>query len=269
MAVSGDLDKLSQTLTVLNGKMERLFGGGTPGSPQSQHAAMQNIGDYMQSAGLDKAGGMLKGLSGKNPLGFIASEVSDRLGTAKNEFGSVLGSKSPTQAFSHASKGVDAMIGDMPGGAMLRLPGVLVESIDKLREWNNSLHSANMQFADFSASMAGVEAEQQTRDMQLKRQQGDNRASSARDLAEAKSRLDRQLAPVEDAWAKLQNVVSSWATTAVSNAIKIGSFGMLDGSGGGTGSGGVIGNDFHANEWMMALGEDERETRERRPERLR
>jgi hypothetical protein len=270
MAVSGDLDKLSQSLTVLNGQMQRMFGGGTPGAKGSQHAAMQNVGDYLQSAGLGKAGGMLKGLAGKNPLGFIASEAADRLGTAKDEFSSVLGARTPTAAFGHAARGAGAVLGDMPGSAvMTKLPAVLVESIDKLRDWNNSLHQANIQFADFSASMASVEAEQQARDIQLKRQQGDNRASSARDLAEAKSKLDRQLAPVEDAWAKLQNTLATWATTAASVAVKAGSFGMLNGEGSGTGAGGVVGADIHANEWMYALGEDERETRARRPGRLK
>lgn len=79
-------------------------------------------------------------------------------------------------------------------------------ALDALKRWGDNLHQANMQFAEFSAAMAGVKALDTARRIDLNRQRGDRRADTARDLANVRYELDRKLyAPFEDALANFKN----------------------------------------------------------------
>ena len=107
-------------------------------------------------------------------------------------------------------KGVEAIPGmEVPGLGIeygFKFVGFLGESVEKLRDWNEQMHSANIHIGSFngmivSSQMAGVNARQDFRDIQLAIERGDRRAESAERLAEAKAGLNRELAPIEDAWA--------------------------------------------------------------------
>ncbi len=82
---------------------------------------------------------------------------------------------------------------------------VLGESVEKLRRWGDALHESNMKFAEFSGGMSLVQAQQQERDIRLNQQRGDFLAPSARRAAEAQSRFNRNVAPMEDAWTQSKN----------------------------------------------------------------
>lgn len=99
------------------------------------------------------------------------------------------------------------MMRSIPGGdsKVMRFGAALVESIDHVRAFGDRLHDANMHFADVSGSMALVNTEAQINALFLKMQQGENRAETARQLSEARTRLNAAAAPFEDAWANLQN----------------------------------------------------------------
>lgn len=105
---------------------------------------------------------------------------------------------------------IGEVIGDLLGGRSGQVVGtvskfgkVLFDSMEKLRDWSEMLHQSNMRFAEFSASMASVQVEQEIRDMLLSRERGERRASAARDLAESKSRLERALSRPEDAISRI------------------------------------------------------------------
>lgn len=93
-------------------------------------------------------------------------------------------------------------------GGVTKVVSLVAESIDKLRAWNDKLHEGNMRFAEFSAAMSRVEAQQEVRDIKESQRRGDRRAKSAEYLAEQKSRLSQSISPAEDAWANLKN----WGT---------------------------------------------------------
>lgn len=85
----------------------------------------------------------------------------------------------------------------------------LMEGVEKLRRWGDELHNANMKFAEFSASMARVDAQSELRQSLLAQERGERRANSAGRLAEARDSLDKAFAPLEDAWANLKAEVLS------------------------------------------------------------
>jgi hypothetical protein len=105
---------------------------------------------------------------------------------------------------------------DMAGKAASMVPGgeyaapvfkfgeALMESIEVVRKWADGLHQANMTFAEFSTSMAHVEAESEARRIRLSQERGERRAPSARRLAEARDKLDSKLAVWEDKWASFK-----------------------------------------------------------------
>lgn len=98
---------------------------------------------------------------------------------------------------------------------MFTLPKAMLETVDALRDWNESLHKANTKFAEFSGSMAAVEAYQEARTIYYQQDRGEARAASADYQAESKHRLDESLAPLEDAFANMANQVSG----SISNAL--------------------------------------------------
>ena len=75
-------------------------------------------------------------------------------------------------------------------------------------------------FAEFSSAMAGVSARQEVRDIQLSRDRGDRRAESADYLAESKSKLAQETAPIEDAMANAKNWVTGFFADQFAELLK-------------------------------------------------
>ncbi len=150
------------------------------------------------------------------------------------------------KAGEHMGELLPGPAGDVVGG-MAKIARVASESVEKLRSWNNHLHNSNMQFAEFSAAMSQVQASQEMRDFFYAEQRGNKRADTASDLAQAKSRLDRQLAPIEDFFANLRNKVTAWGTDKLSFLLEKA----------GLGGGEPDDKDaIHANEWMFEMGKE-------------
>jgi len=93
------------------------------------------------------------------------------------------------------------------------LVSVIGTGVETLRNWNKALFDSNAQFAEFSGSMSVVVAEQEIRAMLLSQERGERRASGAREQAESMHRLNKALAPVEDAFARFSNRLSSLASS--------------------------------------------------------
>ena len=109
--------------------------------------------------------------------------------------------------------GLGSMSGGPFGTAIAAVSGFaekVFAAIGKLRDWNETLHKANKDFAEFSASMAGVMARQEIREIHLSRERGERRAASAEYLAEGKSRLDTAVAPWEDKWAEIKGYIQGF-----------------------------------------------------------
>lgn len=155
-------------------EMVAQFGAKQPGF---KGRATQALGNFMQ--GLDTG------------RGEEASELS-RAGDMSKALGNLLG-------------GVPLF--GKPIEAATKFSDVLFKSVDKVQEWTQQLHDANMQFAEFSGAMAGVQARQEVREIELSRERGNRRAKSAEYLAEGKNQLDRSVAPIGDLVGNATNYV--------------------------------------------------------------
>lgn len=91
----------------------------------------------------------------------------------------------------------------------------LAAGVEKLRDWNAAIEAGNFRFADYSASMANVQARQEVREIHMSRERGNRRAEAAEEHAKARHRLDKALAPYEDMVANLR----SRGTAMLSNAV--------------------------------------------------
>jgi hypothetical protein len=94
----------------------------------------------------------------------------------------------------------------------------LTDAAAKLRELSDAAHNANMKFAEFSGSMATVQARQYARDVEYGMRRGEARAGRAEELEKARSRYREAWAPMEDAWANLKN---EFLTNMLSNLSEI------------------------------------------------
>jgi hypothetical protein len=99
-----------------------------------------------------------------------------------------------------ASAGLEtgSLLGMAAGGA-LSFAGAMLKSVDIVHKWGQSLLDTNFAMAEFSGSMATVSAEKMVRDILLTIEKGQAREGPTRDLAEAVSRLERAVAPIENA----------------------------------------------------------------------
>lgn len=148
----------------------------------------------------------------------------------ENGVGSLLRGVSKVSEGAQASGALGSVGGGVAGavGGVAALGAAAYEGMKKVQEWGDSLHKANMQFAEFSGAMAGVEARQEVRDMQLSRERGERRAASAEYLAEGKNGLDKSMAVIEDSVAVLSNYVTGTlarviniAAEAIADVIKL------------------------------------------------
>lgn len=151
----------------------------------------------------------------------------------------------------------------MAGGAVLKFAEGIAGAAGKVREWGDHLHEQNRTFAEFSGSMAAVMAQDDARRIWLQREQGERRAQSAKDLAEARFRLDATLAPLEDAFAKLKNQIVANLSDAITNAIKkidrVGFFDQKD----------APATNTMGHLWLEDFAEQQKEIESRRPNRLK
>lgn len=173
----------------------------------------ESLMDQINSPSLAVSRGQQRG-------GFFGSlqETAGRIGQAVE-------SHSETQSIGNVLGAGAAAASAIPGAGMpvaaaLKFGETLFSSIGKIREWSNNLHNANMEFAEMSGAMAKVQAEQEVRDLRLQKEKGDARAESARDLAEAKSRLDRSLAPLENGIANIKNKVVAGLSNATASVVE-------------------------------------------------
>jgi hypothetical protein len=98
---------------------------------------------------------------------------------------------------------------------LLRVGKAAFDAFQGIRDWSGGLHRANTEFAEFSAGMAQVKAHQEVRQIALDRERGERRAGTARELAESRDRLNRAIAPIEDAWGNLMNQLG----TVINNSL--------------------------------------------------
>jgi hypothetical protein len=103
-------------------------------------------------------------------------------------------------------------IGQLAGGAIGALLGpfgklgkAILDTVSALNKWSDGVHKSNMQYADFSGSMAQVLGEQALFDMRMSIAKGEALAETARETAKARNERKIAQLPYEMAWAKTEN----------------------------------------------------------------
>jgi hypothetical protein len=105
-------------------------------------------------------------------------------------------------------------------GAVASFGASLWRGAEQLKSWGDQLHQANIQFAEFSGSMAVVQAESAFRQAQLSQERGERRAPAAKELAQANDRFSRALAPLEDAVNNSWSKIVGWLENRLSPVIE-------------------------------------------------
>ena len=105
-------------------------------------------------------------------------------------------------------------IGQVSQG-ILKFGEGLMNGVDGLKTWGQTLMNANLEFSKFSAAMAGVSARAEMRQIRLEQERGQRRAGSAESLAEAQNKLERAVAPLGDAWANMKSEFAAVLLTLV------------------------------------------------------
>lgn len=154
----------------------------------------------------------------KKPSGFMARarEAWESLKPAGGRFSEMMTAGSGEPGVTDAQRGKAALggIGELaklipkiggPIAAVVQFGAVMVGAIGTVQAWNQSLRAADMQFAEFSASMANVMARQEVRDIQYATARGEARAESAERREESVNRLREAFAPGGDALANTTN----------------------------------------------------------------
>lgn len=122
--------------------------------------------------------------------------------------------------------GAGKSIGTMANAFTPLISSVHLATMQTL-EWAKSLHDANMQFAQFSTAMAGVQARQEVRDINLSRERGERRAESAEFLAESMMDLKQTWSVIEDGIAVISNYVVGGLAEALDTIINVLTLGLL------------------------------------------
>lgn len=223
--------------------------------------AISRAGQIAQQAGLD-SGGQLTNIGMKaaraaagdpQAMAELAAMKAKQNLSDMSEFGDVFKERSALKGGAHAARGmagVSSTFGGPMGDVMavpFKFTATLAESVERLRGWNNELHQSNMRFAEYSASMTNVQVQQQIRDMQLSREKGESLADSAQYNAEAKSRLDRALMPLENAFDRLKNNIGGALADATASMIDVATKWLKDED-----TSGIVGGD----KWSAMVGEE-------------
>ncbi len=96
------------------------------------------------------------------------------------------------------------MLVDKVTGPFLDLAEAGFKAVGFLRDFSSQLTQANFHFAEFSGSMAMVQANMNIQQIMLDIERGERRAGSAGLLANAQMNTERMLAPLEDGWANIK-----------------------------------------------------------------
>ena len=146
-----------------------------------------------------------------------------------------------------------------------KLGEVVTGASNKLSRWTEELHNSNMQFAEFSGSMAQVQAQQEVRDIQYSQRRGDAQADSARDLADARERWRRMTFALDTGLANFRNRMGTFLEnfrarmfTGLMNAAVPGLGNLMELQGDlqlGGGTWGVPDPMSTGGEWMATLGQ--------------
>ncbi len=201
------------------GWLPQLIGGNkpVPFSPETKLAAMLGAPDGGSGAGVGSA-------AAGGPAGSVIQAVMGRISAISDKTGDVLGSHDRGDKRASSAFGLGSELADLSPGSVVKgftdLGGAVFKSIEKLRDWTDGLHKSNMQFAEFSASMASVSAETEMRRVRFSQRRGDARAETARDLSEARDRLSRGFAPFEDVMKNFMNFIGSNALNKVAAALE-------------------------------------------------
>ena len=204
--LTGKLDKLQ---AIAGGKGVTTAEGlqGLNWTTQIQHQMHQAIGadatrEIKAGAGFAGAGlGLLNNLTGGQGVSGVADKAIKS--SPMEGLKSVGGAASDVGGKLMATGNPYAVA----AGAVMKFSGAIAEIPSQIKEWGDHLHEQNRQFSQYSGSMAAVMATDDARRVQLERLMGDERAASARDLADARFRLDKSMAPIENAFANLKNNV--------------------------------------------------------------
>lgn len=221
--------------------------------------------------------------AGQGPLGTRTSKNLLRFFSAADEYGpkgmglADRGMQSSATGVAGGVAGALGGVGDkmlmtgnplaMAGGAVAKFAAGIAEGAGKVREWGDALHENNRKLADYSGSMAAVMAQDDAKRIWLQRDQGERRASSAKELADARYRLDSSLAPIEDAFANLKNNVIAKLTGVLADfSVKLTKiFPWLEGPKKDDDK------DFtgQGHLWLEGFTAEQKEIEKRRPERMR
>lgn len=154
--------------------------------------------------------------TGKERLSMLGSGLKDMgVGAfgAKTKDGKFAGLQSGAEQGQQIFQGIGNIMGAIGGPVgqvgmiFAKLAEKSIAVIDYMQKYSEELHKANMQFAEFSGSMAAVQAQQDVRDMQLSQERGERRSEAAGYLAEGKSELASATAPWGDMMSNIQSYV--------------------------------------------------------------
>lgn len=148
-------------------------------------------------------------------------ENEGRWKAATGRFAQGLKHPSELQGMGNMLSAAGDMAGMMgPGGkvfdALTKFTDKMFQGVDKLRAWNERLKEADFRFAEWSGSMAQVQAEHEMRMIQLSQERGERRSGAARFRQEQADELERTLAPIEDLGARIRDRFAgfgSWVST--------------------------------------------------------
>jgi len=155
-------------------------------------------------ADVSSVGALFKGIT----TGF---QRKDEKGKAIERSSAGGGAAAALQGLGDAATMIGSMFGTvgtavgMVVSGFAKLDAAVITSVETLRNFARGLHEDNIKFKEMSPGMAQVGARQEVRDFLLGRSKGQARAASSENLAEAISKLDRQLAPLENWWAEFKN----------------------------------------------------------------
>lgn len=238
--LKGARERTREARESLNKKNEELSTSKRSRPFQEEAFEQRQLGTVLGGLGFGKASSLLSGLSEVSSLRAKeargdpdagkeakAKELELIARTAREQFdkfvegaGKVLHSNTVGNVIGGQAQALGVV-----GGPMLAIPSlfvqVLAESVDSLQKWNHEIKNSNLQFSEFSSSMALVGAEETVRNISLSRERGERRGGTARMQAASSFELDKRLSIFEDAIANMKNVGSSWVSDSAVKVIDL------------------------------------------------
>lgn len=137
---------------------------------------------------------------------------TERIQELKGHVGGAFETQGPAQAahVAGAVKTAGQLAGGPLGGAIGavgKFAEALMGAVGRVQRWNESLRTADFQFAQFSAGMAHVQAESQMARIQIAMQRGERRAPSAQARERSAVAAESKWAPILDNFSIFMNRV--------------------------------------------------------------